>query len=204
MFQSKIQSCLPETRFKQSFQSRQPRPMSRAKSLLRHLLCRNIDNKGNDFHGFIPVTANAVAVPVLAHVVISGIQHGFHTVICYQGLPFQNIIPFKLPMMLMYPNGCTRLKHNTSKGPARTIGLLLCHEGVEGHIPHPLLQLMPGHGLHLVFSSNHDSCPPVIPYSYPYCTILSLVRQRPAPFAGASLKCVLHLLADMPYGCRQE
>ena len=74
MFQSKIQSCLPETRFKQSFQSRQPRPMSRAKSLLRHLLCRNIDNKGNDFHGFIPVTANAVAVPVLAHVVISGIQ----------------------------------------------------------------------------------------------------------------------------------
>ena len=100
--------------------------------------------------------------------VISGIQHGFHAVIRYQGLPLQNIVPFKLPMMLMYPNGCTRLKHNPGKGPARTISLLLCHEGVEGHIPHPLLQLMPGHGLHLVFSSNHDSCPPVIPYSYPY------------------------------------
>ena len=96
-------------------QSRQPCPMSRTKSLLRHLLCRNIDNKGNDFHGFIPVTANAVAVPVLAHVVISGIQHGFHAVIRYQGLPLQNIVPFKLPMMLMYPNGCTRLNTTLAK-----------------------------------------------------------------------------------------
>ena len=39
--------------------------MSRTKSLLRHLLCRNIDNKGNNFHGFIPVTGNAVAVPAV-------------------------------------------------------------------------------------------------------------------------------------------
>ena len=38
-------------------------PMSRTKSLPPASLMRNIDNKGNDFHGFIPVTANAVSCP---------------------------------------------------------------------------------------------------------------------------------------------
>ena len=144
---------------------------------------------------------NAVAVPILAHEVISGIQHGLHAVIRYQGLSLQHIISLKLSLMLMYPNGCARLKHDPGEGPSRTVSLLLCHEGVEGHISHPLLHLVLGNGLHLVFSSNHASCPPVIPYGYP-----SLYHPVPGPStSGTTLyRYVLHCFANMLYSCRHE